>query len=269
MFCLREVDMNFPDISPVIFSIGPVDIRWYSMAYLVGILAAWVLATINIKKYKSPMNNKDLEDLAFYATLGVILGGRLGYVLFYGGDTFIKNPLSVFALWQGGMSFHGGIIGVITAIYLFARKMKLPFLKVSDLVVLYVPIGIFLGRLANFVNDELWGRVTDVAWAVKFPSGGYLPRHPSQIYEALTEGLLMFVVLNWLWHYKWVRDRVGFVSAMFAIIYGMSRILMEQFREPDAHMGFFFSYFTMGQLLSIPLVLAGLYVIFTRKAAKQ
>ena len=250
--------MDFPDISPIIFEIGPIAIRWYSLAYLVGIVVAWLLATWNIKKYKSVVTKEMLEDLAFYSTLGIILGGRLGYVLFYGGDMFWKNPLQILAIWQGGMSFHGALLGVIVGILFCARKNKVGYFVMNDLVALYAPIGIFLGRLANFVNDELWGRVTDVAWAVKFPSGGYLPRHPSQLYEALAEGLLMFVILNILWQFKWVRERRGFVSCMFAIIYAVSRMVMEQFREPDAHLGFFFGSFTMGQLLSMPLLLAGI-----------
>lgn len=253
--------IDFPSISPIIFSIGPVAIRWYSMAYLFGIVVGWILIKRNVKKYDLGLNKENVEDLIFYLTLGIILGGRLGYVLFYGKSTFWENPLQVLAIWNGGMSFHGGVLGVIAAIYLFARKIKYPFLQLTDLVVLYAPIGIFCGRLANFVNDELWGRVTDVAWAVKFPSGGYLPRHPSQLYEALFEGLLMFVVLNFLWRYKWIRIRSGFVSALFIVLYGVFRIAMEQFREPDEHMGFYFNYFTMGQILSLPLIVAGIWVM--------
>ena len=160
------------------------------------------------------------------------------------------------------MSFHGGAAGVAAAAYLFARKVKYPFLGVTDLVVLYAPIGIFLGRLANFVNDELWGRVTDVPWAVRFPNGGGLPRHPSQLYEAFFEGIVMFIVLNWLWRYKPVREHKGTVSAMFVLLYGCFRILMEQFREPDAHMGFFFFHLTMGLILSLPLIVLGVAVLW-------
>lgn len=228
------------------------------MAYLVGIVLAWWMASRTVKKYNLKFSKANLEDLIFYATLGVILGGRLGYVLFYGGDNFLHNPLQILAVWNGGMSFHGGIIGVVLAIYLYARKFGFKFFEVTDLVVPYVPIGIFFGRIANFINDELWGRVSNVAWAVRFPNGGYLPRHPSQLYEALCEGLIMFVVLNILWNNKWVRDRVGFVSGMFAVLYGSFRLLLEQFREPDVQLGFFFKYVTMGQMLSIPLIVIGL-----------
>ncbi len=257
----KMTGLAFPDISPIIFSIGPLSIRWYSMAYLFGILFGWFLVNRYIKKYKINLSQTDLEDLVFYITLGIILGGRLGYVLFYGTSAFWHNPLQILAIWQGGMSFHGGIIGVITAIYLFAGKIKYPFLGITDLVVLVVPVGVFFGRIANFVNDELWGRVTDVAWAVRFPNGGYLPRHPSQIYEALLEGLLTFVILNLLWRKKWVREHTGFVSSLFVLCYGVFRILMEQFRQPDAHMGFYLSYFTMGQILSLPLVVVGIWVL--------
>lgn len=253
--------LDFPNISPIIFSIGPVAIRWYSMAYLFGLLAGWFLVLRNIKKYDLGLTKQNVEDMVFYVTLGIIVGGRLGYVLFYGKGMFWDNPLHVFEIWKGGMSFHGGVLGVIGAIWLFARKINYKFLALTDLVVLYAPIGIFCGRLANFVNDELWGRVTDVPWAVKFPSGGYLPRHPSQLYEALFEGLVMFVVLNFLWRYKWVRERHGFVSALFVTLYGIFRISMEQFREPDQHMGYFFHYFTMGQILSLPLIILGVWVM--------
>lgn len=254
--------LEFPDISPIMLEIGPLAIRWYSMAYLVGIIAAWWLASLAVKKYKMPFDNKKLEDLAFYCTMGVIFGGRLGYVLFYGGSSFLYQPWQILEIWKGGMSFHGGIIGVILAIWVYARKYEYKFLQVTDLVVLYIPIGIFLGRIANFINDELWGRVTDVPWAVRFPSGGYLPRHPSQLYEAFFEGLVMFVILNILWSSERIRKATGFVSAIFALCYGTFRISMEQFRQPDEHMGFFFGYITMGQMLSIPLIIAGLIVAY-------
>lgn len=255
------VGLAYPDISPIIFSIGPVAIRWYSMAYLFGILSAWFLVSKNIKKYDLPITKTNLEDLAFYATLGIILGGRIGYVLFYGTDMFLKNPLEIFAIWHGGMSFHGGILGVIIAVYLCSRKIKYPFLGLTDLVALYAPIGIFLGRLANFANDELWGRVTDVAWAVRFPSGGYLPRHPSQLYEAFTEGFLMFIALGLLWKISFVRQHRGFISGAFLSLYTLFRIMMEQFREPDAHLGFIYANITMGQILSFPLMGLGAYLI--------
>lgn len=253
--------LNYPNISPIMLEIGPLAIRWYSMAYLVGIMMGWILIKQWIEKYKLNLSKQNLEDMVFYITIGIILGGRLGYVLFYGDKILQNNWWEIFAIWRGGMSFHGGALGVIVTLYLFSRKISYKFLALTDLVVLVVPIGLFLGRIANFVNDELWGRVADVPWAVKFPSGGYLPRHPSQLYEAFFEGIVLFVLLNAAWKIKWVRERQGFVSAMFVLMYGMFRIAMEQFREPDAHMGFFFEYVTMGQILSIPLIVVGLVVM--------
>lgn len=254
--------IDFPNISPIIFSIGPLAIRWYSMAYLLGIIIGWVLINRNVKKNNLGLSKQDIEDLVFYLTLGIVVGGRLGYVIFYGGSAFWSNPLQVFEVWKGGMSFHGGVLGVIAATYYFARKINYKFLALTDLIVLYAPIGICMGRLANFVNDELWGRITDVAWAVKFPNGGYWPRHPSQLYEAFFEGLVMFGILNFLWRYQWVRERSGFVSSLFVVFYGLFRISMEQFREPDAQVGYFFNYFTMGQILSLPLIILGMSVIY-------
>lgn len=252
----------FPDISPIILSIGPLAIRWYSMAYLIGILLGWYLLNRNVARNHLGLSKAQVEDFIFYLTLGIIIGGRLGYALFYGGRIMWQEPWHLLEIWKGGMSFHGGVTGVIAAVWLFARKIKYPFLQLTDLVVLYAPIGIFLGRLANFVNDELWGRVTDVAWAVRFPSGGYLPRHPSQLYEAFFEGLVMFVVLNSLWRFQAVRTRRGTVSSLFILLYGIFRISMEQFREPDKQLGFFWNSFTMGQILSTPLILIGLIVLY-------
>lgn len=253
--------LAFPEISPIIFSFGNFAVRWYSAAYLFGIIAAWLLIRRNIKKYQLPISRTDLEDLVFYVTLGIVIGGRAGYVLFYGNSMFMHNPWEIFAIWHGGMSFHGGIIGVIVAAYLGAKKIKYPFLSLTDLMALYAPIGIFCGRLANFANDELWGRISNVPWAVRFPNGGYLPRHPSQLYEALTEGVLLFILLNVLWQNRWVRQHTGFVSGLFLAFYGLFRISLEQFREPDAQLGFIFMHVTMGQLLSLPLVLLGLFLI--------
>ncbi len=253
---------DFPAISPIIFTIGPLAVRWYSMAYLFGILIGWFLLKRNVQKNNLKLTSENIEDLVFYITLGVILGGRLGYVLFYGQSMYWHHPLQVFAIWHGGMSFHGGILGVILALWYFSHKIKYPFLGLTDVVVLYAPIGIFFGRLANFVNDELWGRPTDVAWAVRFPNGGYVPRHPSQLYEAMTEGLLMFLVLNWLWRYQSVRSKTGTVSAVFAVLYAVFRGSMEQFRQPDAQLGFIFGTITMGQILSLPLLVAGVIVLW-------
>lgn len=259
----------YPEISPIIVQIGPLALRWYSMAYLFGILFGWWLAAKRIQKYQIPLTKNNLEDIVFYFTLGVILGGRLGYVLAYGTEKFWLNPLEIFAVWHGGMSFHGGIIGVIIAMYLAAKHVNFSFLKLTDFTAPLVPVGIFLGRLANFVNDELWGRVTNVAWAVRFPNGGYLPRHPSQLYEACLEGIVLFVILNLMWMNKRCRERKGFISGAFLLGYALFRMLLEQFREPDAQLGFLWNGVTMGQLLSLPALLGGVYLLSKAKSEQN
>ena len=261
--------LAYPEISPIIVQIGPFALRWYSLAYLLGILFGWWLAAKRIQKYQIPLTKNNLEDIVFYVTLGIILGGRLGYVLAYSNGQFGQNPLEIFAVWHGGMSFHGGIAGVIIAVYLAARKLKFLFLRLTDLAAPVVPVGIFLGRLANFINDELWGRVTDVAWAVRFPRGGYLPRHPSQLYEACLEGIALFIILNLMWSNKWCRERRGFISGAFLLGYAVFRTLLEQFREPDAQLGFLWGGLTMGQLLSVPAFLGGIYLLLTAKMQKD
>ena len=266
-FYIKEVLMTglpFPEISPIALSIGPLAIRWYSLAYLFGILIAWFLVLRNSKKYNLGYTAQHIEDLAFYMTMGIVIGGRLGYAIFYGGEEMWLKPWKILELWKGGMSFHGGVLGVIFAAFLYAKKYKFKFLAITDLVVLFAPIGIFLGRIANFINDELWGRVTNVAWAIRFPSGGYLPRHPSQLYEAIFEGIILFILLNYLWSFSAIRKKNGVVSAVFIIFYGIFRICMEQFRQPDAHLGFYFEKITMGQMLSIPLVVIGIIILFKK-----
>jgi len=252
---------DFPDVSPIIFSIGPFALRWYAMAYLAGIILAWILAHRTIRKYNIDITPAQLDDIVFYVTLGIILGGRLGYVLCYGDGYFAKHPAEILAVWKGGMSFHGGITGVIISLFYFSYKEKIPFLKITDLAALYTPIGIFLGRIANFINGELWGRVTTVPWAVKFPEGGYLPRHPSQLYEALSEGIILFIILNLLWRSSYIRKHTGITSALFLIFYSLSRMCMELFRQPDPQIGFLAGHITMGQLLSLPFLIAGLFIL--------
>ena len=216
----------------------------------------------NIKKYALPITKKSLDDMMFNITLGIILGGRIFYVLFYNFEMFLSHPLEIFALWHGGMSFHGGLIGVIVALFYSAHKMKYPFLGLTDLAALYTPIGLFLGRLANFINDELWGRVSNLPWAVKFPSGGYLPRHPSQLYEAFLEGIVLFVLLKILWRSDRVRSKRGLVSGVFLTCYGTFRMIVEFFREPDAQLGFIYQNITMGQILSAPIFVLGVFLIW-------
>ena len=256
------IGLAYPEISPIALSLGPIAIRWYSLAYLGGILLGWYLAVKNNKKYHSGFEPKQLEDLVFYITLGVIIGGRLGYALFYGGAEMWLKPWHLLELWKGGMSFHGGVIGVIISSFCFAKKYNISFFKITDLVALYAPIGLFLGRLANFVNDELWGRETDVAWAVRFPNGGYVPRHPSQLYEAFLEGIVLFCVLNLLWKLPNVRKHSGLISGLFILLYAVFRGIVELYRQPDAQLGFLFFGLTMGQLLSVPLFIVGMLVVF-------
>lgn len=254
--------LDFPEMSPVIFSVGAFAVRWYSMAYLCGIAAAWFMILRMVKKYNLGLTRQQVEDAVFFTTIGIIVGGRLGYVLFYGQEFFWEHPWQIPAIWKGGMSFHGGAVGAVAGMFYTAYSRKTNFWQLTDLAALFAPIGIFLGRIANFVNDELWGRVTDVPWAVRFPSGGYLPRHPSQLYEAFAEGLVIFFVLNWLWRYRAVRERRGVVSALFVIMYGSFRIVLERFRQPDAQLGFLWGGLTMGQLLSVPVLLFGLYLLW-------
>jgi len=252
----------FPTFDPVLISIGPVAIRWYALAYIVGILAGWLYARAIIRSQKlwggpAPMTVADYDDFILWVTLGIILGGRLGYVLFYNPSYFAAHPLEVFQLWKGGMSFHGGFLGCVLAVVLFALHRGIPFLSLGDVTCAVGPIGIFLGRIANFVNGELWGRPTDVPWAMVFPSGGPLPRHPSQLYEALLEGLVLFCVLAALMRAGALR-RPGFVIGAFAFGYGVARSICELFREPDPQLGFLWGGLTMGTLLSLPLMLAGI-----------
>lgn len=261
--------LTYPNISPVMFSIGAFDLRWYSLAYLFGVVFAWVFMWHDIKKYQLPITKKSLDDMMFNITLGIVLGGRIFYVLFYNFEMFWTHPFEIFALWHGGMSFHGGLVGVIAAIFYSSRKMKYSFLGLTDMAAVYTPVGLFLGRLANFINDELWGRVSDVPWAVKFPSGGYLPRHPSQLYEAFLEGIVLFVLLKILWHNAWVRSKKGFVSGVFLTCYGVFRIFIEFFREPDAQLGFIYQNITMGQILSLPIFILGLFLIWYAMQQKE
>lgn len=247
--------LQFPDIDPVIFSVGPLSVRWYGLMYLIGFALAMWLANRQAEKPNSGWTKEQVSDLLFYGMLGVILGGRIGYVLFYQFSYFIENPLYLFRIDQGGMSFHGGTLGVITAIAIFAWTRKKSLFEVGDFVVPLVPLGLLAGRIGNFINGELWGRVTDVPWAFIFPSGGPEPRHPSQLYEAFLEGLVLFLVLQWF--IKKPRP-AGSVAGVFLLGYGVFRFIVEYFREPDAHLGLFAGFISMGQILSLPMVIGGL-----------
>ena len=254
--------LPFPNIDPVAFEAGPLVVRWYALAYIFGLLIGWKYAVWLNRRPVGLVPKAALDDFLAWAVIGIVLGGRLGYVLFYQPGYFLENPLAVFELWHGGMSFHGGLIGIILAMVLFARRRGLPFLALTDLVAAAGPIGLFLGRLANFVNGELFGRPSDSPWAMVFPAGGPLPRHPSQLYEAALEGLLLFLVLFVLAGVFQTRRWPGVISGVFLAGYGLSRILAEFFREPDPQLGFLWAGATMGQLLSAPMVLLGVAVIF-------
>lgn len=248
--------MLYPAIDPVAFSFGPLKVHWYGLMYLVGFLSAWGLARFRVKHYQLDWTAEQIGDLIFYCALGVIIGGRLGYMVFYNTSQLIAQPLSLIKLWEGGMSFHGGLLGVAIALLVFAHNIKKPFLVVADFVAPLVPLGLAAGRAGNFINGELWGRVTDAPWAMVFPHSDGLPRHPSQLYELGLEGIVLFMLV---WWYAAKPRPAGCVSGIFLIGYAVSRLIVECFREPDLQLGFIaFDWLTMGQLLSIPMLLAGL-----------
>ncbi len=259
--------LQFPDIDPVALALGPLEIRWYSLAYLAGFLLGWqyALYLAGLDKDKKPQSSflqkTDIDDFLPWAILGVILGGRIGYVLFYQFGLYLDDPLEILKVWHGGMSFHGGALGVIAAMIFYALYRKLPLLRLTDIVCCAVPIGLFFGRIANFINGELFGRAADVPWAMSFPRGGDVLRHPSQLYEAALEGFVLFLVLAVLARIATVRGRPGILSGVFLIGYAMARMFIEQFREPDVQIGFIADTFTMGQLLSVPMVLGGAVLI--------
>jgi len=253
--------LAFPAIDPVLFEIGPIVIRWYALAYIAGLLIGWRLMRYLAAKPPYDIHPDRVDDFLTWATIGVIIGGRLGYVLFYNFDYYMANPGAIVKVWQGGMSFHGGLAGVAVAIYFYARQCKIPVLAFADLVAVVAPVGLFFGRLANFINAELYGRVTDAPWGMVFPNAGPDPRHPSQLYEAALEGALLFVVMMVLWRLACVRGRFGFLMGTFLAGYGAARFFIEFFREPDAQIGFLSFGSTMGQWLSVPLIALGLYLM--------
>jgi len=252
--------ITFPQIDPIAISIGPLAIRWYSLAYITGLLLGWLYCRWLANRPPRLLSDRAIDDFLVWAALGVVLGGRIGYILFYKPEYYFANPEQILFLWRGGMSFHGGLLGVAVAMFLFARREGVHILALSDIVASATPIGLFFGRIANFVNGELFGRPTDLPWGVIFPRGGPVPRHPSQIYESGLEGLVLFVIL-----YALVRGgaltRTGTTTGVFLIGYGLARMTVELAREPDAYLGFLIGGWTMGQLLSAPMVLAGLAVI--------
>jgi len=255
----------YPYIDPVMFELGPLVIRWYSLAYIFGLLLGWRYMRWLAAKPPAVINDQRIEDFFIWVTAGVILGGRLGYVFFYKPEFFINNPGEILAVWRGGMSFHGGFLGVVAAGLLFTRKHKISALGLADLCACAAPIGLGLGRVANFINGELYGRVTDVSWAMVFPHGGPMPRHPSQLYEAALEGLVLLIVLHLVWRREALRLRSGLLTGVFLAGYGAFRIIAEFFRQPDVHLGFLNFGTTMGQWLSLPMLLVGLVLITRSK----
>jgi phosphatidylglycerol:prolipoprotein diacylglycerol transferase len=257
----------FPVFDPIAIAIGPIAIRWYALAYIGGIVLGWLYARSLIKNEPlwggpAPITLAQIDDFILWVTLGIILGGRTGYVLFYNLPFFIQHPAEIFELWKGGMSFHGGFIGCVAAVMLFARKHGIPILSLGDITTAVAPIGLFLGRLANFINSELWGRPADasVPWAMVFPNGGPLPRHPSQLYEAGLEGIVLFTILAMMIRFGALK-RAGLILGSFIAFYGLARIAGEFFREPDPQLGFLWRGLTMGMLLSVPMLIAGAVII--------
>lgn len=257
----------FPSFDPVLVSFGPIVIRWYALAYVIGLLLGWRIVRRLVRLAPEAATPEDVDDFLVWATLGVVIGGRLGYVLFYNSGHYAANPLSALAVWQGGMSFHGGLIGVVAAGIWFVRRRGIGALAFADRIACVAPIGLFLGRLANFVNGELWGRPSDVPWAVAFPRGGPAPRHPSQLYEAGLEGLALFAVLLFLVRKENVRSSAGLITGVFFLGYGIARIVAELFREPDIQIGFLAGGTTMGQWLSLPMVAAGVILLVRARRA--
>lgn len=253
--------LSFPEFDPIAVQIGPIAIRWYALAYIAGLALGWQFVRRLASRGVSRLNRTQIDDLLFWVAMGVILGGRLGYVLFYRPDHYLFHPIEIIKIWQGGMSFHGGLLGVVTAIIWFSRRNKLSVISVGDTVAVAVPIGLFFGRLANFINGELFGRVSDAPWAMVFPGGGLFPRHPSQLYEAGLEGLALFLVLAWLAYRTTALRRPGMMIGVFLVGYAVARGFIEQFREPDVGIALPEIGITMGQLLSVPMVIIGLLLI--------
>ncbi len=253
--------MLFPNINPVVFSIGPFTVYWYSLAYVLGVLVGWFYAYKIIKKFKVGVTAANLENFVTWAILGIVIGGRLGYVLLYNPIKYLSNPITIFKTYEGGMSFHGGMIGLIMSSYFFCHKYKINFLLFGDILAIVTPIGLFLGRIANFINGELYGRVTKMPWGMIFPNSDLQIRHPCQLYEAFFEGVILFLILAYTtFKYKTIQIQ-GLNSAIFLIFYSVFRIIIEMFREPDSHIGFIFNNLTMGQILSLPMIMLGIYLI--------
>jgi phosphatidylglycerol:prolipoprotein diacylglycerol transferase len=247
--------LMYPQIDPVAFHLGPLSVHWYGLMYLIGFLTAWGVLSLRLKSGRVSFTAEQLSDILFYSALGIILGGRIGYMVFYAWPELSHNPLTVFQIWKGGMSFHGGLLGVIIALTVYAKKIGKSLVDLTDFIAPAVPIGLGMGRIGNFINGELWGKTTTASWGMVFPNAGLLPRHPSQLYEFFLEGIVLFTIL-WLFSRK-PRPRWA-VSGLFLVFYGLFRFLIEFFREPDAQIGYLaFGWLTEGQLLCIPMILIG------------
>ena len=263
------------NFDPILVDFGIFQVRWYSLAYIFGILIGWAYANKIIRltrenKYNfTQITTRQFDDLIIYLVIGIVLGGRLGYVIFYNLEYFTQNFLEIFQIWQGGMSFHGGLLGVIVSILIYSKKTNTNFYIIADIISCVAPIGIFFGRISNFINAELYGKVSNLPWAVIFPNAGYIPRHPSQIYEAILEGIILFLIINYLSIKKNILFKAGYISGLFLIFYSILRIFSEIFREPDVHLGYFFNYFSLGTLLSLITLIAGLLVIISIKKNEQ
>jgi phosphatidylglycerol---prolipoprotein diacylglyceryl transferase len=251
--------IQFPEIDPVLIRIGPLAVRWYGLMYVFGFAASYLLAIYQVKKRSFKIERAQIDDLYFYLILGLIVGARLGYIVFYNLGFYLDNPLEIFVLWHGGMSFHGGFIGAFIAGYIIIKRKGLGLLSTADLIIPTCPVGIGFGRLGNFINGELFGKPSSVPWAMVFPQGGPMPRHPSQLYEAFLEGLVLFVVL---WLYKDRKKRDGDVFALFLMLYGAFRFFCEFFREPDVQVGYILGLITMGQILSCVMIVIGFFFKF-------
>lgn len=260
----------FPNIDPIMFTVGPLEIRWYGFAYMISFIIGYYFVKMLSRKYNyEDLTTSVLDSLATYCVLGVIIGGRVGYVVIYMPTIIVENPINILKAWDGGMSFHGGLIGIIIALYIISKIHKLNFFHITDLIACTAPIGLFFGRIANFINAELYGRISDVPWAVVFPGTSGAPRHPSQIYEALLEGVVLFFLLNLCFSYKAIRDRSGLTSGIFLILYALARSIVENYREPDSNIGFILENFTMGQLVTFPMFIIGGYIIWKNLLLKH
>ncbi len=253
--------LTFPNIDPVALQIGPIAIRWYSLAYVTGIVLGWWIVKW-LDRDRPILSKQGYDDIIIYAIIGIMLGGRIGYVLFYQAGFYFSHPSEALKIWHGGMSFHGGLIGFLLAFALFCRKYHIGFLTLQDRLAVVAPLGLFFGRIANFINGELYGRVTDSNLGMVFPHGGELPRYPSQLFEAFGEGLVLFCILFGLATLTRAKEKTGLLGGVFLLGYSIARLIVEQFREPDEQLGFIFASVTMGQILSVPMFIAGFYLLF-------